>query len=157
MTTMGPFNLVIPTAKVKVSDESSFSVRGFSFDDAMRLYHRHAAMLSPLFDQFAGRVQAGVPVTSDEVIAAGADMLRGTPRVMAEILAISVGADPAEDDSFAAIVAQLLQLPLGTQMIALREIAALTFSSEMPPGKFIGLVLETARSTTAALSQTRRT
>jgi len=151
MIMKGLLDLVIPTDVVKVSG-GEFSVRGLSPDDGLQLYYRHASDLSALFDQFAGKLRGDAEVEPSEVLEAGSAMVSGAPQLMAEIIALANGASVAEDDSFNMVVAFAKQLPAGVQVDALQKIAALTFSSDMPPGKFVGLVLAMVRSTTAAIS-----
>lgn len=153
---MGPtFKLVIPTATVEVAGGESFTVRGLSPNDALQLYYRHAGQLSALFDQFAGKVKAKEAVAESDVVQAGVAMVSGAPLIMAEIIAIGMGAKPDDIEGFAEIVTNLLDAPAGLQMDALQKIGGLTFSSDMPPGKFFGLVLAMAQSATAALNSPR--
>jgi len=148
---MGPV-VVIPTEKVQVPGGGEFAVRGMSLNDALQLYYRHAGQLSDLFDQFAGKVKAKEAVAEGEVLQAGVQMIGATPLLMAEIIALSMDADPTDVEGFTACVQNLLRLSLGVQMDALQKIGALTFTSDMPPGKFLSLVLATAQSATASLS-----
>jgi len=143
---MGLRDLVIPTELVKVADEG-FPVRGLSPNDALDLYYRHAGELSALFDQFTARVKAGESADAMEV---GTAMVGGAPQIMAEIIALASDSDPRSPD-WPLDVAQALRLPAGVQMDALEKIGRLTFTSDMPPGKFFGLVISMAQSATAAL------
>lgn len=150
---MGLLDLVIPTLDVEVSPGSAFAVRGLSPNDAMHLYYRHAGQLSSLFDQFAGKVKAGDEVSEGDVLAAGAQMISATPLLMAEIIALAADGDPSDVEGFAKVVSKAMDLNVGVQMDALQKIGAQTFSSDMPPGKFFGLVIEMARSAKAVLNQ----
>jgi hypothetical protein len=144
---MGLRDLTIPTATVQVADES-FIVRGLSPNDALGLYSRHAGQLSALFDEFSGKVKAEQPVEANDF---GAALLGGAPRLLAEVIAIANGGDPGRPEEWEADVAQALRFPAGVQMDALQKVADLTFSSDMPPPKFFGLVLALAQSATAQL------
>lgn len=147
---MGLRDLIIPTALVKVAD-SGFTVRGLSPADALGLYYRHAGELSNLFEQFAGKVRAGLDVADGDVLQAGISMVNGAPQIMAEIIALGSESDPTGPD-WDADVGVALRLPAAVQIDALQKIAELSFSSDMPPGKFFGLVLQMAKSTQAALT-----
>lgn len=150
---MGLRDLVIPTETVKVSGSGEFAVRGLSPQDALRLYYRHAGELSALFDQFAGKVKSKKPVAESEVLEAGVALVKGAPLIMAEIIALASDGDPDDVEGFSEIVSLALKLSASVQMDALQKIGNLTFSSDMPPGKFFGLVLAMAQSATAALNQ----
>jgi hypothetical protein len=52
---MGLRNLPNPMKTVEVADGVSFTVRGFSPNDALILYHRHRGIMSAMFDDFASR------------------------------------------------------------------------------------------------------
>lgn len=146
---MGPLNLIVPTENVAGLGD----VRGLSPSDGLALYYRHAGELSALFDQFAGKVKAKQAVPESDVLQAGVAMVSGAPLIMAEIIAIGLDADPSDVEGFAELVSTLMKMPAGMQMDALQKIGGLTFSSDMPPGKFFGLVLAMAQSATAALNQ----
>lgn len=145
---MGLRDLAIPTAEVTVSPGSKFAVRGFSLNDALGLYYRHTGQISNLFDEFAGRVKAGGSVTASDV---GVALTSGAPRVLAEIIATAYGLK-ADASNWDEEVSAVVDFPAAVQIDALQKIADLTFSSDMPPGKFAGLVLAMARSALAARS-----
>lgn len=148
---MGPntlANIVIPTDTVEIADGGKFAVRGISPEDALGLYYRHTGELSALFDKFAERAKAREEVSAMEV---GTAMVSGAPRIMAEIIALAADGDPRDAESFEQLVNVARKLPAGVQMDALQKIGALTFSSDMPAGKFFGLVVQMAQSATAVL------
>lgn len=149
---MGLRNLTLPCHVVTVADGVTFTVRGLSPDDALGLYFRHAGQLSALFDQFAVKGA----VTRDDVSAVSTVVIGSAPRVMAEIIAIASGSEP-EDDTFEDDVKAALRLSAGVQMDALQKTADLTFSSDMPPGKFAAVVLALARSAAASLPPVQQT
>lgn len=153
---MGLRNLQIPTKTVEVADGVSFTVRGFSPNDAVGLYHRHAGDLSSLFDEFAANVKKkpkGKDSDAVDVKALGVNMVGAAPRIMAEIIAIASGSDPLIVDDFEADVAMALNLSGGASMDALSKIGDLTFTSDMPPGKFLAVVVKLAQSATAAMTR----
>ena len=145
---MGPLNLIVPTDTVAGLGE----IRGLSPNDGLTLYYRHAGELSKLFDQFAGKVKAKERVAESEVLQAGAAMVSGAPLIMAEIIVLALDGDPADVEGFARNVSQVMRMSAGMQMDALQKIGELTFSSDMPPGKFFGLVLSMAQSATAVMN-----
>lgn len=144
---MGLRDLIIPTERVEVAD-SYFTVRGLSPNDALGLYYRHRGQLSAMFEQFSARAKAEVAVDVTEF---GASLVGGAPQIMAEIIALASNSDPRGED-WDGDVGVALTLSAGVQMDALEKIGRLTFTSEMPPKKFFGLVLAMAQSATAAMS-----
>jgi hypothetical protein len=149
---MGLRNLNLPTSVVKVADGVEFTVRGFSPNDALGLYYRHSGQLAALFDQFAAKAKASNgEVDRADVAAIGTTLVSSAPVIMAEVIAIAEGSNPAADD-FGEDVAAAMRLTAGVQLDALQKIGELTFSSDMPPGKFAAVVLGLAQSATASLS-----
>lgn len=140
----------IPMKTVEVADGVNFTVRGISPADALGIYFRHSGDLSALYDEFAGKVKKGKPDVVD-VRALGENMVAGTPRVLAEIIAVAADGDPAGDE-WEADVATALKFSAGVQMDALEKIASLTFTSAMPPKNFLAVVVKLAGSATAALT-----
>jgi hypothetical protein len=138
---MGLKDIIIPTAEVKLSD-GSFAVRGLSLSDAVVLYRRHAGELSALFDRFA--TKPGQAVDPEETVEVVVGLIESAPYLVAEIISIAAGADSSDIEGFADIVAKMLNLPLGAQIDAVQKVGDLTFTSDMPPEKFVGLVLSVA-------------
>ncbi|MBH0113265.1 hypothetical protein I5E68_09935 [Novosphingobium sp. YJ-S2-02] len=143
---MGLRNLTLPTKQVQVADGVSFTVRGLAPYDALGLYYRHTGELSALFDKLAlkGSVEPG------DVSAVTTVAVSAAPRVMAEIIVVAEGTDPS-DEVFEEEVRAALKLPAAAQMDALGKIADLTFTSEMPPKKFLAVVLALAQGAAANL------
>lgn len=154
--TKGLRHLPLPHRTVEVAEGASFTVRGFSPDDALAIYHRHTGELSRLFDEFAGVAKGKAKVEVDEIKAftnsVGMNMVHGAPRVIAEIIAVAAGGNPQDEDEFNQDVSVALKLPAGAQLDALQKIGELTFTSEMPPGKFLAVVVKLAGGTAAALT-----
>lgn len=143
---------LIPTALVKVSDSDGFTVRGVSLNDALTLYNRHAGDLTALFDNFVEEHRGGArakPVTPEKLTQVGLSMAQGAPVLLAEIIVIATDCLPSNEE-FDAEVAAVMKFGTGVQMDALQKIANLTFTSDMPPGKFLAVVMHLAKSTTAA-------
>lgn len=148
---MGLRNLVIPTELVKVSDGEGFTVRGLSPYDVLSVYSRHAGDLSALFDRFKQTAKISSDGENDIAkIAAG--LVKGTPHIMAEIIALASDSDP-DGVELESDVAIARKLSLGIQSDALERIGRLTFTSDMPPKKFFGLVLAMLGSATAVLQK----
>lgn len=159
---MGLRDLVIPSELVKVTDTEGFSVRGLSLNDAVEIYSRHGESMAVLFDQFVNRVKRQEAVEAHDV---GVALVSSAPQIMAEIIAVASGAqppNPLETDAlkrataevaWTAEIAAALNFPAGMQMAALQAIGRLTFTSDLPPPKFLGLVLEMAKSATAAINR----
>jgi len=152
---MGLRSLTLPTSNVKVADGVEFSVRGVSVMDAVFLYSRHAGEMTSLFEQYVTGAQKRGNVTAADVLAISRDVAAGTPVLMGELIALASGSRPERSDEFADDVAMAMSFPLAAQMDALQKIAVLTFTSEMPPGKFLAVVMAMAQGTTAALSTTK--
>jgi hypothetical protein len=95
------------------------------------------------------------PLPDIDVQALGVQMVNGAPRLMAEVIAIASGSR-VDDPEFEADVDAAVDFSAGVQMDALTKIADLTFSSEMPPGKFLAVVVKLAASATAAMTTAPR-
>lgn len=141
---------------VDVADGESFTVRGISPADALGIYFRHAGELSALYDEFAEQTKKKGEPASVDVRNIGENMVAGSPRVLAEIIAVAADGDP-QGDEFEADVAVALKFSVGVQMDALEKIAELTFTPAMPPGKFLAVVIRLAGSATAALNKSPAT
>jgi len=141
--------LPLPKATVNLPGGGSATVRGISPDDVARIYHRHSGELAVLFDHFAGKMQANDGDTDALVGALTGTLLNEAPRLLAEIIAVAMDADTTSAD-FDEDVDHLLRFSAGVQTAALEAIAGLTFSSDMPPGKFFALVLKMMTAATRA-------
>lgn len=139
---------------VKVSETAGFGVRGLSPFAVLGLYRRHAGALSSLFETFVARVKREGQTFDVDTAAmnVGVEMLAGMPQLMAEIIALGGGGKPGTPE-FEAEVETALALSIGVQTDALQKIASLTFTSDMPPGKFLAVVLQAAQATTAAVTR----
>lgn len=146
---MGLRNLVIPTEMVKVSDKDGFLVRGLSPRDALNLYSRHAGDLSKLFDRFQQTAQQD---DEEDIAKIAIGTIQGTPTIIAEIIALASNSLPGSSE-WDEDLAVAMNLSTGVQMDALERIGRMTFTSDMPPKKFFGLVLAMAGSATAALEK----
>lgn len=130
----------IPQELVQVSDGDGFSVRGLSPTHVLGLYFRHAGELGNLFDNVASAYVSGGTLTPEDTGALLLKLLNDAPLIMAELVALSAGGDPSDSETFVADVAIAKDLPFPVQVDALTKIAGLTFTSDMPVGKFVRLL-----------------
>jgi hypothetical protein len=146
----------VPTKVVQVSDDEGFAVRGLSPSDVLGLYQRHTGQLSDMFEQLAETYQkSGGQVAPSDVQAFAVNLIGDAPHIMAELVALGSGSDPAALDDWSTDVEIARKLTFTVQMDALSKIGALTFTSDMPPGKFVALIggLIQKLTTSAAASQ----
>lgn len=117
-----------------------FFVRGATTDDIVSLFRRRAVELEGLYNRLAVLANPGNGdgLNLDQTKEIGNTLLTTSPAILAEIIAVASGASIGELDEQTAI-ARLL--PVGVQVAAFEAIAELTFTSEMPPGKFLETVL----------------
>lgn len=144
-------NIVIPKMVISVGGESLFAVSGIYPNQVFGLYKRHREDLSSVFDSLSGRETALAQVALDSIEGIVAQF----PDLIAEIIALASGGDPDDYELFVdkntgdttgqtvweADVAIAKRLPFPVQLDALMKIGELTFSTEMPPGKFFALLV----------------
>lgn len=145
---------IIATVVVKVGDWGGFEVRGLSPYDLTAMFMRHRGELSTMFDQFTAKAKAGESVDLGDGTALIAGALETAPLLVAEVIALATGSDPQHED-WAGDVAVAQKLSLGVQADALQKIAGLTFSEEMPAGKFVSLALDAMQNAVAGLQNQR--
>ena len=142
---MALHNIVIPRKEVPLADGQSFTVSGVSANQVFTLYQRHREDLSSLFDRFSGRTQ----IEPSDVMNSIEGIISQFPILVGEVIALASGYSPNDvsftDDATktkwqAAFEASVL-LPLPVQADALFKVAELTFSPDMPPKKFFGLLV----------------
>lgn len=138
----------IPTAEVILPGEAKILVRGIGLHAAVAIYRRHEGELTAWFTKMLERGEPGSPslnLAQASTLIEG--LLVGAPDLAVDIIAAGMGfaADPGA-------IALASGLGLGVQMDALTKIADLTFTSEMPPKKFIETVVRLA-SATVSLAQ----
>ena len=66
-------------------------------------------------------------------------------------LALAAGSDPTDEENFAGDVGIARKLNIAEQIDALEKIGEQTFTSDMPPGKLLALVLKAMQAGTSAL------
>ena len=149
-------NLKAPIRRleVQVNDEEKDLVRGLNPTDVIDLYIRHtgeaSAMFEKLVEQWRGN---GNKVDQADVLAIALDMLRHAPNILAELLAVGFGGDTTDEVTFAEDIGIARQLPFAVQADAFNKICSLTFTSDMPPGKFAALVTDALSKVTGAMGK----
>jgi len=128
-------NLTIPKAVILVGDDP-FTVSGVTASQVFALYRRHKDDLSTLFDNLSGRttIEAGDVLNSVEGIIAM------FPDLVGEVIVLAHGVSP-DSPELDEEIAIARSLPITVQVEALMKIGELTFSPEMPPKKFFGLLV----------------
>ena len=140
----------IPTKDVQVSDEESFSVRGLSPTAVFTLFYQHPGELGALFDQVIAAVK-DQSITNEDAGSIVLKLAQQSPTIVAELIALASGARPEDGPNWAESVEIAKELPFPVQADAIDKIGTLTFTSEMPAGKFAALVLRATGSLTSAL------
>ena len=141
---------LIPQLTVPVAADAGFAVRGLSPYDLVAIYLRHRGEVSNLFDDFAARIKAGDTAGLDDGFALVMSSLQTMPHLIAEVIAMATGSDAATED-FEREVKVVLKMSIGVQSSALEKIGKLTFTDEMPVGKFLSLALESLKGANAGL------
>ena len=134
---MGLRDIVLATATVKVSDGVQFAVRGLSPYDIAALYTHYQDDMTEMFHRITGKASA------DETVDLQADVIMHAPELVAAVITLASNTDPTDETEFQKALAVARSLPLGAQVDALEKIGGLTFTSDMPPEKFVCLITET--------------
>lgn len=124
-----------PSKRITLSEDSYFDVRGLSLSDTLAIYWRSPQELSSLFEDLVSDFKNGFPI--DAIYKATSSV----PDIIAQTIAFAAGYK-YDDADFWEQAEKFKILPIGAQVDALNEIASLTFSSDMPPKKMLGLLLE---------------
>ncbi len=144
----------IPELVVQVSDGEGFPVRGVSPAMLLGLYNRHAGQLSNLFERLAERYRTAGNFEAEDAQAVVLGLLNDAPIIMAEIVALATGSDPADSANWELDLEIASKLPFPVQVDALMKIGQLTFTSDMPPGKLMALVVGAINSQSGKISAT---
>lgn len=167
MSTLLAVKAPIPEKVVQVSDSEGFAVRGLSPYQIVALYRRHTGELEPLFQRVMSSAAEKGEAQAADIEAIVLSLASDAPIILAEIIALGSGGDPADMRnatitdpgsgqpvtlaSFDAAVTLARHLPFPTQTDALSKIGELTFTSDMPPGKFFALAATLAAKVTSAM------
>lgn len=144
---MGLRDLSFPVVTVQTPG-GDFAVRGLSVNMVSGVYQRHRTAVSALFNQVTARHAETQPQDAGLIMAG---MVNSAPAIMAEVIALASGSKPSNGDEYAEDVAIAAMLPLPVQVNALQKIADQTFTSDMPPGKLLAVVIKLAGDATAVL------
>lgn len=161
---MGLRNVSFPGKEVEIPGGGAFTVWGVDEDMVLSIYHRHAGQLSGLFDTTVASMQGDRDALGNATDLL-ASLIGDAPEIMAELIAAASGskvtdthvnpdtrANPLGLTDWEADVAQARKLPFPVKLDALMKIGELTFSSSMPPGEFLAVVVRMAGKTTALLN-----
>jgi hypothetical protein len=151
MSTLTKLKQPVPMKTVQVSDEEGFNVRGLNPLAVFNLYYRHSGELGELFTKFVTMAQTGAQPDGEDVGTILLSLLQSSPLIVAELIALAGGATPDDEADWYASVAIAKDLAFPVQADALEKIGALTFTSEMPAGKFLALVVKHAQAVTSAV------
>lgn len=167
MSTLLSVKVPIPEEVVRVSDSEGFAVRGLSPYHIVGLYKRHTGELEPMFQRVMAGVSEQGQVQAADIETIVMSLATEAPILLAEVVALATGGDPADTEEvtrdhpatgqpvtlpafdMAVLLAQHLPFPVQTD--ALDKIGRLTFTSDMPPGKFFALVASLATKVTSAM------
>lgn len=166
MSTLLKISAPIQERIVQVPGGEGFAVRGLNPQNVLGLYKRHMGELEPMFTHVMAAAKAKGAVDAADIQPLLLGLISQSPILMAELIAIASGGDPGSmelvviTDPFSGEEVKLLEfdaaltiamaLPFTVQVDALAKIGELTFSQDMPPGKFLALVLTLMRSVTGA-------
>lgn len=125
---------LLVTSRVEVAEGRGFGVSGLPLNAVLDICRRHWEELRGLFERLTAEVEG---VSLDQASWLGGALLGASPRIAAEIISCAAGHPSPE----AADIYE--RLPFPVQLDALDKIAALTFTSEMPPKKVIETVVRT--------------
>lgn len=127
---------LVATATVQMG-EQEVPVTGLPLDAILDICRRYWSDVSGLFDNLVGDVETGkIDADLTTVNWLGGALLTSLPQVASEIIAACTPFGVAAAPVIAAT-------PFAVQLEALDKIAALTFTSEMPPKKVIEIVVRT--------------
>lgn len=149
--------LTKPVGTVTLADGQKFTVNGLSPSHIFGLYHRHPGELAALFSKYSEDGE----LTPEDTQPVAKTLVSMAPLLMAEIIALGTGGDPFDDRPldldtpegatvWQGDVALAAELTMPVQIDALQKIGDLTFTAEMPPKKFFGVLrkmLQSARET----------
>ena len=128
-------DLELPSAKVQVSDEVFFTVRGLSLSDISVLLNSHGKELGLIFqkvkDELQGRSEG---ITANDVQYFAKVLFDKAPDMVAKAIALSAD-DPGEED-------KIKRLRFTVQIIAIQEVLRLTFTTEAELKKLVEIVIQ---------------
>ncbi len=153
MSTLLSLKVPVPERVVQVSGSEGFTVRGLSPLQVLQLYKRHTGQLSSLFDRVMASVAERGAADAADIEPIVLSLIQEAPVIVSELIVLASGGNP-DDAGIADFEEALLiasQLPFPTVADCISKIAELTFTSDMPPGKFLALATKMATKLTGAL------
>ena len=150
MSTLLGLKIAIPERVVQVSDSEGFTVRGLTPLQVFSLYKRHTGELSAIFDRLMDGVRDNGIAQHADIESMVLALLGDTPILIAEMIVLGSGGNADKIDDFEAAYNIASALPFPVQVDALTKIGELTFTSDMPPGKFAALIVTLIRKTLGA-------
>ena len=153
MSTLLKIRVPHPEAIVQVSDSEGFAVRGLDPHQVFSLYHRHTGELSELFTRIMANVKDNGAAGQADIEAVMLTMIQEFPTLLSELIVLGSGGDTADEAGFDEALAVAKTLTFAVQVDALTKIGTLTFTSDMPPGKFLTLVVGLLQKVTGAMKQ----
>jgi hypothetical protein len=139
---MGLRDYELPTLKVTIDANTSFDVRGISFEDITRLVNKHGPVCVLIYTKFTeAKTKHGLrPETVGQLLTLA---MQQFPEAVAELIALSAD----EPD----MTAKVQRLPIGVQLDAIEKVIGLTFSGEADVKKLVETVTRMAEGVTASL------
>ncbi len=166
MSTLLKISAPIQERIVQVPGGETFAVRGLNPQHVVGLYKRHMGELEPMFAHVMAAAKDKGAVNPQDIQPLLLGLISQSPILMAELVVLATGGDPASMElvtitdptsgepvkllEFDAALAIAQSLPFTVQVDALAKVGELTFSQDMPPGKFLALVLTLMRAMTGA-------
>lgn len=139
-----------PQATVTLTDGQEFTVSGLTPNHIFGLYHRHRGDLAAIYERLVS--PDGNVVAPEDATRIVENLIGSAPRLMAEVIAMASGGDPFDTRPidpempdgatvWQSDVATAADLTMPVQMEALQKIGDLTFTPEMPPKKFLSVLV----------------
>ena len=141
-------HLSLAGEEIRVSDKEgeSFFVRGLSPVSAVRIYRQFSGEVAQIFDDILSKAVGSDTPGPLNIEAIIVQMLDAVPEVVEAIIVEAAGGDC----SSALEQAVVRRIPFGPQMAALIATFNQTFTSEMPPKKFLEIVVTLLRQVGSA-------
>ncbi len=128
-------DLELPSAKVQVSDEVFFTVRGLSLSDISVLLNSHGKELGMIFEKVKDELQGrSEGITANDVQYFAKVLFDKAPDMVARAIALAAD-DPGEED-------KIKRLRFTVQIIAIQEVLRLTFTTEAELKKLVEIVIQ---------------
>ena len=128
-------DLELPEARVQVTDEVFFTVRGLSLSDISVLLNSHGKELGLIFNKVKDELQGRSDgITANDVQHFARVIFDKAPDLVAKAIALAAD-DPGEED-------KIKRLRFTVQIIAIQEVLRLTFTTEAELKKLVEIVIQ---------------